>query len=63
VLRAVTKVARVAAKVVRGVTGAVRWLIDLWHKADQQATTRGEAMAAPPPFSTPSAISIWRLRV
>ena len=60
VLRAVAKVARVGAKVVRGVTGAVRWLVDLWHQADQQATARGEAMAAPLPFPTLSARSIWR---
>jgi hypothetical protein len=48
VIRAVTKVLRAGAKVIRGVTGAVRWLADLWHRADQQATTRGEAMAGPP---------------
>jgi gas vesicle protein len=60
VLRAVTKVARAGAKVVRGVTGAVRWLVDLWHRADQQATAKGEAMAAPVPSPIPSARSIWR---
>jgi hypothetical protein len=54
-------VARAGAKVVRGVTGAVHWLVDLWHRADQQATAKGEAMAAPPvPSPTPSARSIWR---
>jgi hypothetical protein len=60
VIRAVTKLARAGAKVVRGVTGAVRWLVDLWHRADQQATNRGQAMAAPAPSPTPSARSIWR---
>jgi hypothetical protein len=60
VLRAMTKVARAGAKVVRGVTGAVRWLVDLWHRADQQATAKGEAMAALPRSPLPSAPSIWR---
>jgi hypothetical protein len=60
VLRAVTKVAQAGAKVVRGVTGAARWLVNLWHRADQQATTRGQALAAPPPSPTPSAPSIRR---
>jgi len=60
VLRAVTKVAQAGAKVVRGVTGAARWLVNLWHRADQQATTRGQALAAPAPTPTPSARSIRR---
>jgi hypothetical protein len=60
VLRAVTKVLGAGAKLVRAITGAVRWLVDLWHRADQQATTRGEAMAAPPPSPALSALSIWR---
>jgi hypothetical protein len=60
VLQAVTKVARAGAKVVRGVTGAVRWLVNLWHRADQQATPKGEALATPAPSPTPSARSIWR---
>jgi hypothetical protein len=62
VVRAVTKVLRAGAKVVRAITGAVRWLVDLWHRADQQATTRGEAMAVPPPSPALSARSIWRSR-
>jgi hypothetical protein len=60
VIRAGAKVVRAGAKVVRGVVGAVRWLVDLWHRADQQATAMGEAMATPPhspPSSTPS---LWR---
>ena len=60
VLRAVTKVARAGAKVIRGVTGAIRWLIDLWHRADQQATAKSNAMAAPAPSPTPPALSTWR---
>ena len=59
-IRAVTKLLRAGAKVVRAVTGAVRWLLDLWHKADQQATAKGEAMAKPPPSPTPSNPSTWR---
>jgi hypothetical protein len=62
VVQAVTKVLRAGAKVVRAITGAVRWLVDLWHRADQQATTRGEAMAVPPPSPALSALSIWRSR-
>ena len=60
VIRAVTKVLRAGAKVIRAITGAVRWLVDLWHRADQQATARGEAMAVPPPSPALSALSIWR---
>jgi hypothetical protein len=60
VVQAVTKVLRAGAKVVRAITGAVRWLVDLWHKADQQATTRGEALAAPPRSPLPSALTPWR---
>ena len=60
VLRAVTKVLRAGAKVVSAVTGAVRWLLDLWNKADQQATAKGEALAALHP--SPSVPSTWRFR-
>jgi hypothetical protein len=60
VLRAVTKVLRAGAAVVRGVTGAARWLVDLWRQADQQATAKGEAMPAPPHSPPPSAPSTWR---
>jgi hypothetical protein len=60
VIRAVTTVLRAGAKVVRGVTGAVRWLRDLWRQADQQTTPTGEAIAAPPPSPTPTAPSTWR---
>jgi hypothetical protein len=60
VIRAATTVLRAGAKVVRGVIGAARWLIDLWRQADRQATAKGEAMAAPPRSPTPSAPSSWR---
>jgi hypothetical protein len=62
VLRAVTTVLQAGAKVVRGITGAVRWLVNLWRQADQQATPKGEAMPAPPLSPTPTALSIWRSR-
>jgi hypothetical protein len=64
-------VLRVGAKVVRGVTGAaravagaVRWLVDLWRQADQQARPpKGEAMAASPGCPTPlPASSVLSLR-
>jgi hypothetical protein len=60
VIRAATTVLRAGAKVVPGVTGAVRCLIELWHRADQQAATKGEATANPPPSPTPPARSYWR---
>jgi hypothetical protein len=60
VLRAVTKVLRAGAGLIRALTGAVRWLLDLWHKADQQAAARDEAMAKPPPSPPPSSPSTWR---
>ena len=62
VIRAVTTVLRAGAALVRGVTGAVRWLINLWHRADQQTASRGEAMPTPPRSPTPSAPSMWRFR-
>jgi hypothetical protein len=62
VIRAVTKVLRAGVKVVRAISGAVRWLVDLWHRADQQATAKGEAMAAQPRSPTPFVPSIWRSR-
>ena len=60
VVRAVTTVLRAGAAVVRAVTGAARWLINLWRQADQQTTPTGEAMATPPRSPTPPAPSIWR---
>ncbi|HKO83906.1 MAG TPA: hypothetical protein VJ140_04940 [Actinomycetota bacterium] len=60
VLEAVTKVLGAGATVIRGVTGSVRWLIDLWRRADQQAAAKGQAMAAPPPSPTLPDCVIWR---
>jgi hypothetical protein len=61
VIRAMTKVLGAGVKVVRGVIGAVRWLVDLWRQASQQAApAKGEAMAKPPPSPTPSNPSTWR---
>ena len=60
VIQAVTKMLRAGAKAVRAITGAIRWLVDLWRRADQQAAAKGEAMAAPPSSPTPSARSSWR---
>jgi hypothetical protein len=60
VVHAVTKVLRAGAKVVQAITGAVRWLGDLWRRADQQATAKGEATATPPHSPTPPAPSTWR---
>jgi len=64
VIRAVTKLLRAGAALVRGMTSTARWLVSLWRRADQQATAKGEAMAAPAPprFPSPSAPSIWRFR-
>jgi hypothetical protein len=61
VIRAVTKVLGAGAKLVRTITGAARWLVDLWHRADQQAT-KGAAMVALPPSPASSVPSIWRFR-
>ncbi len=60
VIRAMTTVLRAGAPLVRGVTGAVRWLVELWHRADQQATAKSEAMAIPAPSPALSARSSWR---
>jgi len=60
VIRAMTKVLRAGAALIRGVTGAARWLVDLWHRADEQATAKSEAMAIPAPSPALSARSSWR---
>jgi hypothetical protein len=62
VIQAVTKVVRAGAKVVRAVTGAAGWLVNLWRQADQQAQPKDEATAAPPLSPTPPASWTWRLR-
>jgi hypothetical protein len=54
-------VIQAGGKVVRAVTGAVGWLVDLWRQADRQAQpTKGEAMAASPLSPPPILISLWR---
>ena len=60
VIQAVTKVLRAGAKIIRAITGAAQWLVDLWHRADQQANSNGEAMAAQPPSPTLPVPSTWR---
>jgi hypothetical protein len=60
VVRAVSKLLRAGAALIRGATGAARWLVNLWRRADQQATAKGEAMAAPPRSPAPSPRSTWR---
>ena len=62
VIRAVTKVLGAGAALVRAVTSTARWLVTLWHRADQQATSKSQAMAAPPPSPSPSSPSTWRSR-
>ena len=62
-LRVAAGVARAVTKTIRAVTGAAGWLVDLWRQASQKAApANGEAMAAPPPFPSPSALSTWRFR-
>jgi hypothetical protein len=60
VIRAVTTVLRAGAALIRGVSNTARWLVNLWRRADQQATAKGEAMAARIYLPSPSALSIWR---
>jgi hypothetical protein len=59
-IRAATRVARAGAKVVRGMNGAVRWLVDLWHRADRKAAAKGKALAVPSPSPLPSVPLLWR---
>jgi hypothetical protein len=59
VLRVAAAVAQAVTKTIRAVTGAARWLVDLWRQADQQpdprpshspstTTPKGEAMPRSP---------------
>jgi hypothetical protein len=60
-IRAGAKVARGMTGAARAVVGAVRWLVDLWRQADQQATPpKDEAMAASPLSPPPILSSLWR---
>jgi hypothetical protein len=63
-LRAAAKGIRAGRRAAQAIAGAVRWLLNLWHKADQQVSTKGEAMPARPAHSpTPFALSTWRFRI
>jgi hypothetical protein len=66
VLRVAARVGRAVTRAIRAVTGAARWLVDLWRQADANtnhpaqpppATRKGEAMpdspAAPPSTRRP----------
>ena len=54
-------VIRAAAKVVRAVTGAVGWLIDLWRQADRNTNpTDSQALAVPSRCPAPSFLSLRR---
>ena len=59
VLQAGAKVVRAVTGAARALAGAVRWLIDLWRQADQQASN-SEAMAASPPAPTLPPRPTWR---
>jgi hypothetical protein len=58
ILRVAAAMTRTVTRVIRAVTGAVGWLVDLWRQADQQTdhprhspsttTPKGEAMAPSP---------------
>jgi hypothetical protein len=61
VIQAGAKLVRAVTGAARAVVGAVRWLVDLWRRADQQATPpKGEAMAASTRSPTPAVLSLWR---
>ena len=61
VLQAGTTVVRAVTRAAKAVAGAVRWLIDLWRQADQQAKpANSEAIAAWPLSPPPTVLSIWR---
>jgi hypothetical protein len=64
-LRVATAVTRAVTKAIRAVTGAARWVVDLWRQADQQ-TNHGSPSATTPngkamPDSPAVPASIWRL--
>jgi hypothetical protein len=61
VIRAGATVVRAMTRAASALRNAVRWLVDLWRQASQQAAPAngGEAMAAPPHSPTPP---MWRFR-
>jgi hypothetical protein len=62
VIRVAAAVARAMTKTIRAVTGAARWVVDLWRRAGEQtdrpnrssATTRGQAMPRSPAVASAS---------
>ena len=64
ILRVAAGVARTVTRVIRAVTGAAGWLVNLWRQADQQTdhprhsptttTPKGEAMAHSPALASTS---------
>jgi hypothetical protein len=60
VIRAGAKVVGAVTRAASALRNAVRWLVDLWRRADQQTTTTGEAMPDLPGSPAPSALSTWR---
>jgi hypothetical protein len=51
-LRAGATTVRAVTRAANALAGAVRWLVDLWRRADPKAKpTQGEAMAAAPPVA------------
>jgi hypothetical protein len=60
VVQAGAKVVRAVTGAARALAGAARWLLDLWRRADQQATpTNSRAIAAPPFSPPPSNPLLW----
>jgi hypothetical protein len=53
-------VLRVGAKVVRAVTGAVGWLVDLWRQADRTTKPSDKAMPAWSRSPAPTVLMRWR---
>ena len=61
VIRVAAAVARAVTKAIRAVTGAARWVVDLWRRADQQ-TDRPNRSPPPPRAKRCPAPLPWRRR-
>jgi hypothetical protein len=60
-LRAGATTVRAVTRAAKALAGAVRWLVDLWRRADPKAKpTQGEAMAAAPPVPARSVLLLRR---
>jgi hypothetical protein len=60
-LRAGATTVRAVTRAANALAGAVRWLVDLWRRADPKAKpTQGEAMAAAPPVPARSVLLLRR---